>query len=258
MRASLARACGSVAQRLPSTTPRGAACLGPLAPLPSAAVRLDFSALPPEARMRDRKNKERWERERLAEIDDLKSDIGRLAPNLKARPLGPLRLFAHLPRQRLSTPAPDGPSAAARSRNLLTDLERSWPGSETWLPSRRLTGLSAVRMERGALCCAHCIWRWSPPPPAAVLQSLAVRSSEPSRPPLTVFMLASHCPLTKQTNSDGCMFCLQAVEQYEAVREKEREQLEELEGARRESRVRRGRPARPRSLVLCQPSPLWP
>lgn len=47
-------------------------------------ARLDFSGLPPEARMRDRKNRERWERERLAEIEELKSEIGRLAPNLKA------------------------------------------------------------------------------------------------------------------------------------------------------------------------------
>ncbi|KAL4421458.1 hypothetical protein ABPG75_010749, partial [Micractinium tetrahymenae] len=47
-------------------------------------ARLDFSGLPPEARMRDRKNKERWECERLAEIEDLKAEIGRLAPNLKA------------------------------------------------------------------------------------------------------------------------------------------------------------------------------
>lgn len=31
--------------------------------------------------------------------------------------------------------------------------------------------------------------------------------------------------------------CLQAVEQYEAIREKEREKLEELEAARRESKA---------------------
>ncbi|PSC68712.1 structural maintenance of chromosomes 1 [Micractinium conductrix] len=47
-------------------------------------VRLDFSHLPPEARLRDKKNRERWERERLAEIEECREQMARLAPNLKA------------------------------------------------------------------------------------------------------------------------------------------------------------------------------
>ena len=48
-----------------------------------AAVRLDYSSLDGPARQRDRKNREAWERERLANIEEGKADLARLAPNLK-------------------------------------------------------------------------------------------------------------------------------------------------------------------------------
>lgn len=58
----------------------------PPPPIPShPSVRLDFSHLPPEARLRDKKNRERWERERLAEIEECREQMARLAPNLKVR-----------------------------------------------------------------------------------------------------------------------------------------------------------------------------
>ena len=46
-------------------------------------MRLDYSSLDGPARQRDRKNREAWERERLANIEEGKADLARLAPNLK-------------------------------------------------------------------------------------------------------------------------------------------------------------------------------
>jgi hypothetical protein len=54
------------------------------APFPRA-VRLDFSCLDAQARLRERRAREAWERERLANIEEMKGDLARLAPNLKAR-----------------------------------------------------------------------------------------------------------------------------------------------------------------------------
>ena len=48
-------------------------------------MRLDFSCLDAAGRLRDRKNREAWEAERLGNIEECKASLARLAPNLKVR-----------------------------------------------------------------------------------------------------------------------------------------------------------------------------
>ncbi|EFN54639.1 hypothetical protein CHLNCDRAFT_52951 [Chlorella variabilis] len=62
----------------------GQAAAGPSSSQKIKKVRLDFSCLDATARLRDRKNREAWERERLGNIEEMKAGLARLAPNLKA------------------------------------------------------------------------------------------------------------------------------------------------------------------------------
>ncbi|KAI3423850.1 hypothetical protein D9Q98_009684 [Chlorella vulgaris] len=50
----------------------------------SARIRLDFSSLDAPARLRDARSRAAWEAERVANIEEMRADLARLAPNLKA------------------------------------------------------------------------------------------------------------------------------------------------------------------------------
>lgn len=117
-------------------------------------MRLNYSGLDATARLRDKRNREAWEAEVLASIEDMRGELARLAPNLKVRLTGCLLLVLLL------------------------------------------------SVDRRCYCCA---------------------STHTAPLPSSPLSFASPPP--------------QAVEQYEAIRDKERAQLEELEAARGQAKA---------------------
>lgn len=62
----------------------GGSGAGPSSAQKQRKVRLDFSGLDAAAKLRDRKNRDAWEKEVLASIEEMRAELSRLAPNLKA------------------------------------------------------------------------------------------------------------------------------------------------------------------------------
>ena len=181
---------GAAAQRSPALP-----CASPPSSRPCpcrSAVRLDFGGLDGAARSRDARNREAWEREALAAIEDMRGELARLAPNLKARLCWVL--------------------AAGES----PPVELLFGGA----------GRAGERQEVLA------------PVPCTASRCLHNPPTLPTNPALPFPALP--CPPATHACTS------QAVEQYEAIREKEREQLEELEAARREAKAAaEARPAWP-------------